>query len=453
MEKQIHVNSYYRKDGTYVRDYYRNIDTDIQDEYSDPFENSDFDYEENPDPHFPDGDIPRKKLPDPEGNDGGDAGGDLDKWEIIWKIILLIIQALGIAYAITEALNNANAEQASKLKPQFDNALNNIKNVQKQSESLSKKYLDRIASTKDKQEYSNLLKGYREQSDITKKIRNKIARIEYASKNNNYTAVIEDLNSFKTDFDTVMQKNRQTRPLKKIEPIKLYNSAPLPSPYMSKYMPQNSYNPIIAKKAIDNIGMPYYKLIKNAVNAEEFWKASSHDFKQSKNYINQNGTLVYSVKDLPTEELQNIVSKKLQEQFEKSDTLGVIFKPHSQISQLIPESPDLKQVFYNNVDKIINGKMINSSAYFGEISDLKLSIGHADIIYIHIDENWNLNLIVLDTYDFNKNDPDWKIKIARRIEESSIIREYYTLILVRIPFYLWLKWILEFKFDNLMYTM
>jgi hypothetical protein len=106
----------------------------------------------------------------------------------------------------------------------------------------------------------------------------------------------------------------------------------------------------------------------------------------------------------------------------------------------------LKEVFYKNADKIINGKIVNSSAYFDKKIDLKLSIGHADVIYIHIDKNKNLNLIVLDTYDFNKNDPDWKVRIARQVEESGIIREYYTLILVQIPFYLWLKWILEFKF-------
>lgn len=326
-----------------------------------------------------------------------------------------------------------------------------MKKLQSQSEKLSKDYLNKLTSTKDKDEYSNLLKSYKEQSDITRKIKDKITRIEYASENNNYTAVMEDLNSFKTDFDKVMQKTRETRPLNKIEPMKLYNSAPLPSPYMSNYVPKNSYNPIMEKKAIDNIGMPLYKNLGNAVNAEEFWKASSHDFRQSKDYINKNGTLVYSVKDLPTEELQNIVSKKLQEQFEKTDTLGVIFKPHSHISQLISNSPELKEVFYNNADKIINGKIVNSSTYFGKKIDLKLSIGHADIIYIHIDKNKNLNLIVLDTYDFNKNDPSWKVRVARRIEESGIIREYYTLILVKIPFHIWLKWILEFKFDNLIF--
>ncbi len=70
------------------------------------------------------------------------------------------------------------------------------------------------------------------------------------------------------------------------------------------------------------------------------------------------------------------------------------------------------------------------------------TLGHADILYAHINEYGYLELIIFDTYDFNKDAPDWKVKIARQVEEAGIIREYYTLTLVEIDIYTWLKWLL-----------
>ena len=58
-------------------------------------------------------------------------------------------------------------------------------------------------------------------------------------------------------------------------------------------------------------------------------------------------------------------------------------------------------------------------------------------------------MIILDTYDFNKNDSDWRVQIACDIEETGTIREYYELILVTIPLYRLLQWLIEFRFNNL----
>ena len=459
MEKQIHVNSYYRKDGTFVDEHYRTIDSDVQE----PSSNLDLDPMENPDPYFPDGDYPTKKLPD--GETGGDSDGDSGGggWDIAKNILVFVLQAAQIVAAIINALNNSDSQTVSQLKPQFNNAVGNMKKLQSQSEKLSKDYLNRLASTKDKDEYSNLLKSYKEQSDITRKIKDKITRIEYASENNNYTAVMEDLNSFKTDFDKVMQKTRETRPLNKIENSNHKNILPsyfaqVPSPYINSNLPPSingnkktyfiSNDNNINKFTIDR-GMNLYNWLGKYNNSNEFWKASSHDFRQSKDYINQNGTLVYSVKDLPTEELQNIVSQQLQKQFEKSATLGVIFKPYSQISQLISESSEIKDFFLKNRDKLIKGHVINSSSIFKNNDDLIYAIKKFDILFANINESGDLNLVILDTYDFNKNDSDWRVKIARTVEDAGIIREYYILILIRISIYQLLQWLFDYEFNTI----
>ena len=72
-------------------------------------------------------------------------------------------------------------------------------------------------------------------------------------------------------------------------------------------------------------------------------------------------------------------------------------------------------------------------------------------MYAHINEYGYLELIIFDTYDFNKGDTYWLVRMARQVEDAGIIREYYTLILVEIDMYTWLKWLLEEKYDNLIY--
>lgn len=57
------------------------------------------------------------------------------------------------------------------------------------------------------------------------------------------------------------------------------------------------------------------------------------------------------------------------------------------------------------------------------MTDIALSLGSADIIYAHINKYGYLELIILDTYDFNKDDPDWKCKSLVKIE-----KDYYTLV-------------------------
>lgn len=129
----------------------------------------------------------------------------------------------------------------------------------------------------------------------------------------------------------------------------------------------------------------------------------------------------------------------------------MIFKPHSDISQLLAQSEEIKKFIKNNIDKLLNRDYVNSSTRFTSDWDLGLSLGHADILYAHINEYGYLELIIFDTYDFNKDDTHWLVRMAREVEDAGIIREYYTLILVEIDMYTWLKWLLEEKYDNLIY--
>ena len=144
---------------------------------------------------------------------------------------------------------------------------------------------------------------------------------------------------------------------------------------------------------------------------------------------------------MPSQELQQIVTQKLQQQLGVSDTLGVIFQPDSSLSQAISNSVEMKEFFQKNTEKLLNGQIIEqSSTNFISDSNLHNALGHADILYSYIDQNGNLNSIVLDTYDFNKNETIL-IDIARIIQEGKLGRSYYTLSIIIIPYTQWMFWL------------
>ena len=87
-----------------------------------------------------------------------------------------------------------------------------------------------------------------------------------------------------------------------------------------------------------------------------------------------------------------------------------------------------------NLDKLIKGEVIKeASTYFASNENLQKALGHADILYTTLSENGDLYALVLDTYDFNADDPDWKVRIARNAQEAGLLRNYYTLMVIIIP--------------------
>ena len=68
-----------------------------------------------------------------------------------------------------------------------------------------------------------------------------------------------------------------------------------------------------------------------------------------------------------------------------------------------------------------------------------LALGHADIIDMHLDENNNLRAYVIDTYDFNEDDPDWRVNWAYNIQEHGLITNYYTITEISVPADIWTR--------------
>ena len=87
-----------------------------------------------------------------------------------------------------------------------------------------------------------------------------------------------------------------------------------------------------------------------------------------------------------------------------------------------------------SVSQLKSGGVIkDASTHFESDRNLKLALGHADILYTTMTPEGDLYALVLDTYDFNANDPDWKVRIARAVQDAGCLRNYYTLNVIFIP--------------------
>ena len=110
MQKQIHVNSYVRKDGTQVKEHYRNIETDYSNSWNSP---------EGWSPkNMPQ--MANTGIPEPTSNIGEKIK------DILGAVFTAGAEILPIALQMHTATSTANRQAADYLKPVFDEILDNV---------------------------------------------------------------------------------------------------------------------------------------------------------------------------------------------------------------------------------------------------------------------------------------------------------------------------------------
>lgn len=474
--KEIHVNAYTKSDGTHVKEHYRTIDSDgytitpqgqRQNFNSVPVLTGGVSMDVDA------GDILQGGV-STGGIDWGNIGSAIG--QTVLKAADAAIKAAPIALQMYQAVKSSNDSAIQYLKPQFNNSIKSLEETQKVMKQNIDNNLNKLSSAKNQEEYANLYKSFTKENETYKKTSDSITRIKHAASNNDYETVVSELDNYKNlqknvisdsfmnnqvDFSK-MQASKNTQQYK--PDLSGMNYAPIPSPYMnantqpdwwsdfansiSKEVKNLNLNPgsflesypNLQKLGID-MAMSYFGNLENDYDAKELWKAASHDFKYSNNYINKNGTIVNSVNELP-ERLRAIVSEKLQGQFGIKDKLGVIFKPESTLSQAIAKSPELREHILKNIDKLKRGEtIIKESACLDSNKNLEYALKHADILYTQMDTQGNITALVLDTYDFNAGDEDWRVQIARNVQENGLLSQYYTINIIVIPWQEWLNWL------------
>lgn len=311
----------------------------------------------------------------------------------------------------------------------LDTIIETLEQKNQNAQNEENNILNQMVNTKDKNVYKDLYNSYQEIRNINIKNQDFLNRLKYAKSNNDYETIFNELQKYNSNFNKIVNNNRKTNPL----------------PHPESEIPNLllSFSSIPIPKAIIDMGMYGYNKIYNVPDAKEMWKAASHDFRQSHEYISRNGALVGSISDLPpNQDFQKIVQAKVYQQLGLKDSMGVIFKSDSDISREVAISPEIKQHFLENKDILLNKKVVkNKSTYFKSSKNLSLSIGHGDIVYSYLDNNGNLISLLLDTYDMNKNDTDWKVQLAHQVQEKGEFRTYYSIFITKTNHRILQKWL------------
>lgn len=435
-EKLVHVRSYQRDDGTKVKEHYRGGGT--SDESSSMLLTGGISEEV----YLP-ADLESNSV---ELNSMGEAAVEVLKYlgEISTRLSEDGIKLVTALNSARESFDEEGVEQLSNRMYELVNQL-----YQSHSESLKAEEatLGKLSETKDQREYKQLYDTYVYQRNLNNAAKTLINHIAYSNEHKNYeelTNSLEEYNSLHRESSERIQEMFPTP----MEPTYLnFKEHPLPQAQrklsemassLKKQIGQNCEHAIrtvfhkhpLTEKNLIMGGMSLK--IENAYDAFALLIASAYDFQLSGDYIAQNGYLLDSVSDL-SPQFRSIVSKKLKQQIGRGDSKGLILRPDSTLSKEIAQSPEIKEFIKENMNSLLAGEVVSGSTCFASNDNLALSLGNADILNTYINNNGDIVAIVFDTYDFNQDDPRWKVEWAYNVQKHGLLTNFYTLNIIVIP--------------------
>ena len=426
MQKQIHVNSYVKRDGTQVREHFRNIETDnygttslipeeqnypvIDEENHNPLEdlfpnifNTTMNIESGPvlqggvsvDVGFPVGGGIGEVL--------GSIGG------VLGTVVAVSLELAPIALQIYQAMNSGNGQAVEYLKPQFDTKMKQLDTQVAQMKTNIDNNVTKLVDAKNKVEYSKIYEPLQKDWQAYQHAKNIVDRIKFHANNGDFQSVANELGNFVSG---------------NLNQINIGNDFNL-----TNFL--NNINNVTNKQYVND--------------ATEFWNASVKNL--NTDYIKNNSIIIDHPSNLPSKSLTKIVQNKLNSQNLDTNTKGVIFDENSPVSIAIGKSSSFQNFIHQNYLLLINGNTVNGSIGFNPIIEPNLwaAVNKIDIVYAHIDENGNIISVLLDTYDFNKFDNRPIVVLGRNEQNSGKSIPYYTIINVKIPLEQWIKWFTDNK--------
>ncbi|MBR1425038.1 hypothetical protein IJ579_05705 [bacterium] len=418
MQKQIHVNSYVKRDGTRVRDYYRTIETNG---------NMSFIPEEQ---NFPGGTIDENKgnilydmIPpitdfglnvdtgsvpvlqggvSASGIDWGSIGGAIGG--VFGAVVAVGIELAPIALQMYEAAHNGNGQAVKYLKPQLDTK---IKQLDTQLEKMKMNVdtsVKKLLKANSRSEYTKLYEPLQKNWQVYQQTANLVNRIKTHANNDDYKAVANDFENFTNNTQKKIISNL-------IQPaLKLQNNS-------------NDVKNLIDRYKLDD---QLQSALKNNVSNVNY----NADFsKLAKNNFLMRGNLKYNFNRPNAKEMANIFLAKpmnipLSKEYSyipkgnaniinlKYDLTGnkiipqnwegIVYNQYSLLSKNLSNSKELQEQIRNKFE-IMNTNTRNDKleVNFSQDSNLHLSIGHATILTPYINSDGYFQGILFDKYDFD----------------------------------------------------
>ncbi len=97
---------------------------------------------------------------------------------------------------------------------------------------------------------------------------------------------------------------------------------------------------------------------------------------------------------------------------------------------VIAHSEELGSFIRNNYADLKSGKEVSGSFRFNGFTNLHNAFGSVDVLSAKVRGNY-VDVTLLDTYDFNKNDKNLFVKMGRRAQETGKLNPYFTIVKCR----------------------
>ena len=192
MEKQIHVNSYVKRDGTLVKEHFRTIDTD---NFGLPPDTSSVNAS-------PIGDVSDKTIviENPEGA-SADSPASKTIDDVLGNIGRTVFKSLPLILQIIQAIHDRHKENVSKLLPQFNTQMKQFDTHIGQMKSSINNMAAKLATVKNQSEYSKL---YQTLQKVYPKYQRAVAlnnKIQAHANVGNYQAIANELEEYTLNWD------------------------------------------------------------------------------------------------------------------------------------------------------------------------------------------------------------------------------------------------------------
>ncbi len=192
---------------------------------------------------------------------------------------------------------------------------------------------------------------------------------------------------------------------------------------------ENATMPLV-NKVILQVGINTIGNIQNQNDAVKFWNiAANSSGVKNNNYIKKNGKIYNSIKDLDNEysKYKNKITEKVNSQFHKNDVPGIIFHENSSVSKSIANSQELMDFVTQNAHALYSGKEVTGSWNFTSDKNLHNAFGKIEVLSAKL-KNKDIEFILLDTYDFNPNESNWKVQMGYKVQHAGLLNPYYTIV-------------------------
>lgn len=120
---------------------------------------------------------------------------------------------------------------------------------------------------------------------------------------------------------------------------------------------------------------------------------------------------------------------------------GEILRPDSTLSAKIIRNKEFKNFILKSKNKLLNGEVVSGSLSYSKWknSNLWATFGKADILDTYITKNGDIVSFILDTYDFNPDEPGY-IEWGYSVQKVGMLKGFYSITVLVVPVEEWVNW-------------